>query len=126
MINSFGAMSNFYAQQKQSMVRERYNDIYAHEMAHKSAAGELGGPIVIERDSNGIPVGGHVNITMPVLDKNNPENTIKHADKVIKSAMAPSDPSAQDYRVAAAAKSVKSQAIAEKNKQSGQKLNLFA
>lgn len=91
-------------------IREQYNEIYSHELAHKNAAGSLAGPIVIEKDSNGIPVGGHVSIKMPVLDKNNPEQTIQQADIVIKAAMAPSDPSSQDYKVAAQAESIKAQA----------------
>ena len=95
---------------QQQAIRQRYNEIYAHELAHKKAAGSLAGPIVIEKDANGIPVGGHVSIAMPSLDKEHPERTIQHADVVIKSAMAPSDPSAQDYRVASQAKAIKFQA----------------
>lgn len=95
---------------KSQLIRKNYDEIYAHELAHKQAGGSLAGPIVIEKNSEGIPVGGHVSIKMPVLNKENPEETIAQADTVIKSAMAPSDPSAQDYRVAAQAKSIKSQA----------------
>jgi len=95
---------------RQQAIRQRYNEIYAHELAHKNSAGSLAGPIVIEKDSNGIPVGGHVSIQMPVIDKAHPEKTIKHADTVIKSALAPSDPSAQDYKVASEAKAIKSKA----------------
>ena len=91
-------------------IRNRYNEIYAHELAHKNAAGSLAGSIVIEKNSQGIPVGGHVSIKMPVLDKNNPQATINHANTVIKAALAPSDPSDQDYRVAAQAKNIKFQA----------------
>ena len=95
---------------EQQAIRERYNEIYAHELAHKNAAGSLAGPIVIEKDSNGVPIGGHVSIKMPVLDKNNPEKTIEQANTVIKAAMAPSDPSGQDYKVAAQAERIKAQA----------------
>lgn len=95
---------------EQQAIRERYNEIYAHELAHKNAAGSLAGPIVIEKDSNGVPIGGHVSIKMPVLDKNNPEKTIEQANTVIKAAMAPSDPSGQDYKVAAQAEGIKAQA----------------
>ena len=65
---------------------------------------------------------------MPVLDKNDPDKTIKHAETVIRSAMAPGDPSEQDYKVAAEARAIKSQAESEKNKPvgQGQKLNLIA
>ena len=113
-------------QQRNAMIQQRHNEIYAHELKHKNAAGSFGGSIVIEKDANGIPVGGHVDIFMPSLDKKNPDKTIKHADTVIKSAMAPHDPSDQDYKVAAQARSVKAEAESYKNKQSGQKLNIMA
>ncbi len=131
MINSLGFRSNLYNQQKQNITKQRYDEIYAHEKAHKDAAGSLGGPIVIEKNSQGIPTGGHVDIKMPVLDKNNPDKTIKHADTVINAAMAPSDPSNQDYKVASEAREIKNQAESCKNcqnetEQPGQKLNLTA
>lgn len=128
MINSLGFGSNLYRQQKQDIIKQRYNEIYAHEQDHKRAAGSLGGSIVIEKNAQGIPTGGHVDIQMPVLDKNNPDKTIEHADTVINAAMAPSDPSEQDYRVAGEAREIKSQAESYKgqNGQTGQKLNLIA
>lgn len=95
---------------KSQLIRKNYNEIYAHELAHKQAGGLLAGPIVIEKNSEGIPVGGHVSIKMPVLNKENPEGTIAQAETVFRSAMAPSDPSAQDYRVAAQAKRIETQA----------------
>ena len=126
MINplSFNATS-FYNQQKKALITQRYNEVYAHEQKQKSAAGSLGGAIFIEKDSQGIPIGGHVDIKMPVLDKKNPDKTIKHADTVIKAAMAPSDPSNQDYKVAEKAKNIKTQAQ-NYQKKSGQKLDIMA
>lgn len=115
MINSLSMFNNLYSQKKQAFVKQRYDEIYAHELAHKSAAGTYGGAIVIEKDSNGIPVGGHVSIQMPTLDKKNLDKTIKHADTVIRAAMAPTDPSSQDYKVAAEARAIRSQALAMKN-----------
>jgi hypothetical protein len=115
MINSLSMFSNLYSQKKQAFVKQRYDELYAHELAHKSAAGTYGGAIVIEKDSNGIPVGGHVSIQMPTLDKKNPDKTIKHTDTVIRAAMAPTDPSSQDYKVAAEARAIRSQALAMKN-----------
>lgn len=108
------------------MINQRYNEIYSHELAHQRAGGSLAGGIVIERDANGIPIGGHVPIKMPVLDKNNPDKTIKDANTVISSAMAPSDPSDQDYRVANQARMIKFQAenYKKEHPQVGQKLNL--
>jgi len=116
------AISAFRNMQQQA-IKQRYNEIYAHELAHKNAAGSFAGSIVIEKDSNGIPTGGHVSIQMPVLDKNHPEKTIKHADVVIKSALAPSDPSEQDYKVAAQAKSIKFKA---QNIQKQNRLDYYA
>lgn len=113
---NFMSVSMFKAQQKQNLIKKNYAEIYAHEAAHKRAAGSLAGPIVIERNSEGIPVGGHVSIQMPSLDKSNPQRTIDQADIVIKSAMAPSEPSAQDYKVAFQAKSIKTQAEKCKDK----------
>lgn len=97
-------------QQKQALIRKNYREIYTHELAHKNAGGSLAGAIVIERNSEGIPVSGHVSIKMPSLNKQNPDETINQADTVIKSAMAPSDPSGQDYRVASQARAIKSKA----------------
>ena len=104
-------------------IREQYNEIYAHELAHKNAAGSLAGPIVIEKDANGVPVGGHVSIEMPKVDPNNPQKAIDQADVVIKSAMAPSDPSEQDYKVASKARAIKTQA---ENVQKQHKLDYYA
>ena len=126
---SFGMSNVQYQQQRQAEIRQRYNDIYAHERKHKNAAGKYGGSIVIEKDANGVPTGGHVNVQMPVLDKQNPQNTIKHADIIIKSAMAPDDPSKQDYKVAAEARGIKAQAKAQQfqnNSQVGSRLNFYA
>lgn len=117
-----GALQSFTAA-KQNLIRKNYNEIYAHELAHKTAGGHLAGAIVIERNSEGIPVGGHVEIKMPSLNPNNPQQTIKDADTVIRSAMAPSDPSGQDYKVAAQARAIKAQAQEMQNKQ---RLNLLA
>ena len=56
----------------------------------------------------------------------NIQKTIDVANTVIKSAMAPFDPSEQDYKVASKAKSVKMQAQAIKDKNTGNKLDYKA
>ncbi|MGN0030519.1 MAG: putative metalloprotease CJM1_0395 family protein [Candidatus Gastranaerophilaceae bacterium] len=109
---------------KQDVINRNYNHIYAHEMAHKTAGGVYAGAISIERNAQGIPVSGHVPIQMPTLDKNNPQKTIEHANTVIRAALAPSDPSAQDYKVAAKAQQIKMQAQAFKAKHQGNKLDI--
>lgn len=104
-------MQQKHEEKKQALIKKNYDEIYAHELAHKMAGGALAGDIVIEKNSQGIPFAGHVAIKMPTLDKNNPEKTIQDADTVIRSALAPSDPSGQDYKVAAQARSIRSQAV---------------
>ncbi len=108
---------------KKNIIKKQEKEIMQHEQAHKSAAGSLAGPIVIEKDSQGVPTGGHVNIKMPVIDKQNPTQTINHAKKVITAALAPNDPSEQDYKVAATADDILSKA---KKLESKNKLNYFA
>ena len=113
---NLASISMMVNQQKQALIHENYNKIYAHEAAHKRAAGSLAGPIVIEKNAEGIPFAGHVSIKMPRLNETNPEETISQANIVIKSALAPSDPSEQDYKVASQAKSIKMQAQNIQNK----------
>lgn len=136
MINSF-RFGNLYSdfagqqakqnnEQRQELINRNYNEIYAHEMAHKSAGGALAGSIVIEKNSDGIPVGGHVAIKMPSLNPDNPQQTIDEANIVIRSAMAPGDPSPQDYKVAAKARQIKAQAQGMLQGDKGKKLNLMA
>ena len=132
MISAVRMFANNYSsaqnQQRQDMINQRYNEIYSHELAHQRAGGSLAGGIVIERDANGIPVGGHVPIKMPSLDRSNPDKTIKDANTVISSAMAPMDPSEQDFKVANQARQIKLQAQNYKNnhQQNGNKLNVIA
>ena len=114
MINATLA-TNHINQQRQALIDKNYNEIYAHELAHQRAGGSFAGGIVIERNAEGIPVGGHVAIQMPTLDKKNPQKTIDHANTVIAAAMAPADPSPQDYNVANQASAIKQQAVAIKN-----------
>lgn len=110
-------------QQKQALIRKNYNEIYAHELAHKNAGGSLAGPIVIEKNQDGIPVGGHVSIKMPKLNKNNPEETIQQANIVMRAALAPGEPSEQDKIVASQARKLKSEAEDVKTEQ---KLDFYA
>ncbi len=132
-INLFYNFTNPFEKQKEqrqaqrdALIKKNYDEIYAHELAHKSAGGSLAGSIVIEKNADGIPVGGHVDIKMPSLDKNNPQKTINDANTVIRSAMAPSDPSAQDFKVKAQAENIKMRAQAVKSNNTGNKLDYNA
>ena len=112
--------------QKDALIQKNYSEIYAHEKAHQNAGGSLAGAIVIEKNEEGIPVGGHVNIKMPSLNPQNPQKTIDDANTVIRAAMAPSDPSSQDYAVAAQAQNIKMRAQALKNEHQGKNLDTIA
>ncbi len=90
--------------------KARYADVYSHELAHKAAAGSFGGAINIDKNAEGLITGGHVDILMPTLDLKNPEKTKNHAQIVFRAAMAPGDPSSQDYKVAFKARSIENAA----------------
>lgn len=109
--------------QKNALIKKNYDEIYSHELAHKLAGGHLAGAIVIEKNSQGIPFAGHVDIKMPKLNPQNPKQTINDANTVINAAMAPADPSGQDYKVAAQALQIKNQAQSIQN---NKRLNLLA
>jgi hypothetical protein len=112
-IAPIGAFNNSYVAPKKKTetnqdfeaYKQKNNDhIMAHEQAHKSAAGALGGSIVIEKNSDGVAFAGHVPIQIPeVTAGGNVEESKKQNEQVKTSALAPSDPSGQDYMVAAQA-----------------------
>lgn len=119
-INKKNSVTNKLQQTKQTLIKKNYNEIYAHEAAHKAAAGSLGGSIHIVNNSAGIPVSGFVPIAMPTIPEKPTQNglkkTIDHAKTVIKAAMAPKDPSAADYQVKAKAESTLNKAKSMKKK----------
>lgn len=104
----------------------RDRDVRAHEQAHASVGGQYAGSphYVYQRGPNGVnyAVGGEVSISLP-RGGGNPEQTIAAAEQVRRAALAPTDPSAQDRRVAAAAASVEQQARAELADQQAQQQN---
>ncbi len=116
-IGAIGAFHNSYIPPKKKMNKEeetrnaefeaykqKTNDhIMNHEHAHQSAAGSLGGGIVIEKDSNGVAFAGHVPIQIPEVNAGNVDTSKKQNEQVKTAALAPSDPSGQDYMVAAQA-----------------------
>ena len=119
---------------KEQVRSKSYADVYRHESAHLAAAGRYASSgIHIDFDGNGFATSGHVNVKMPTLNRDNLDETINHAQTVIKSAEAPAsfdELSGADKAVAAQARGVLSQALALKgqnnNKQQGNKLNLIA
>ena len=66
-------------QEIERLKKENYSRIYSNEAAHKAEAGSLGGPIAIEYNPKGIPVSGHVSISIPAVNKAHHDETIPKA-----------------------------------------------
>jgi len=97
-------------------LRQRDQEVRAHEMAHLAAAGSLavGGMAFSYQtgpDGRQYAVGGEVGIE--VSPGKTPEETIQKAQKTQQAALAPADPSAQDLSVAWAAMQMQMQAQRE-------------
>lgn len=92
--------------------------VKAHEMAHVSAGGGLtgGASFTYTRgpDNKMYAIAGEVSISLQ--KGNTPEETIANARQVRAAAMAPSDPSPQDYKVAANAMKMELEARAWANR----------
>ncbi len=109
-------------------------NVKTHEAAHQAAGGGLAGvasfSYIRGPDNQMYAVAGEVPIRMQ--EGRTPEETIANARQIIAAAMAPADPSTQDYKVAANAFKMeleaKAQAIKlkaqeqEKNKQNNDKI----
>jgi hypothetical protein len=95
----------------------RDREVRAHEQAHVAAGGELitSGPSYTYQtgpDRRRYAVGGEVGIdTSPV--QGDPEATLDKAARIVAAALAPAEPSSQDYRVAAQANQMAAQARVE-------------
>jgi hypothetical protein len=92
---------------KVEKLKARDTAVKAHEQAHLSVAGDLatsGASYTYQQGPDGkqYAVGGEVNIDMSAEDS--PEKTIAKMQRVIAAAMAPADPSSQDYAVASSAR----------------------
>jgi len=100
-------------------------EVRAHEQAHKSAGGSLTGSASFKTirgpDGKSYAVSGEVKIdTSPV--PNNPEATIRKLEQVKRAALAPSNPSGQDRRVAAEAEAKIQAARQEKHEKDAEAL----
>ncbi len=107
------------SQAEERMVQElqkRDKEVKAHEQAHMSAGGRYvrgGASYNYQKgpDGKNYVVGGEVSID--TSEEQDPKATIKKMEVVIRAALAPSNPSAQDRKVAAMAQAKKMQAVAE-------------
>jgi len=102
-------------------VVEKYKEtdraVREHEAQHEMAAGDLasGKSFRTKKGPDGkmYAVAGEVNIDMSV-EKGDPDATIRKMRRVKRAALAPKDPSAQDYKVAQMATNIERQAEQEK------------
>ena len=119
------------AEEKQQVteLKQRDAEVKAHEAAHLSAAGGLargGASYEYQKgpDGRNYAVGGEVSIdSSPVTG--DPNATIAKAQQIRSASLAPSNPSSQDYKVAAKAALMEAEARQElsKNKQHFQNSN---
>ena len=99
-------------------------EVKTHEAAHQAAGGGLVGPAsyTYQRGPDGkmYAIGGEVPISAPT--PSSPEEAIKIAQQLVTAAMAPADPSPQDFAVAASARAMEIQARQELAKEEQEKL----
>ncbi|MBV0933437.1 putative metalloprotease CJM1_0395 family protein [Marinobacterium weihaiense] len=105
--------------QEQKILRElsaRDLEVRQHEMAHQAAGGGHTGAVSYDYqrgpDGRMYAVGGEVSIDTSAVS-GNPRATLEKAEAIIRAAMAPAEPSSQDYRVAASARAMAADARAE-------------
>lgn len=106
-------------------LQQRDREVRAHEQAHKTVGGIYAGnptyKTVRGPDGRSYAVSGEVKIdTSPV--PNNPEATIRKMEQVKRAALAPTNPSAQDRRVASEAEAKIQKARQEKRQQDAEEL----
>jgi hypothetical protein len=91
----------------------RDQEVRAHEQAHSAVGGRYAGApsYTYERGPDGkrYAVGGEVSIDVGAVP-NNPEATLRKMEIVLRAALAPAEPSAQDLRVASQAQAQMTQA----------------
>lgn len=104
-------------QQQIQELKTRDREVRAHEAAHKAAAGPHargGASYTYQRGPDGAryAIGGEVSISLSPIE-GDPEATMRKAQQIRAAALAPAEPSAQDYAVAAQAAQLALQAQAE-------------
>lgn len=113
--NSRGQPMSEEERQQVRELADRDREVRQHESAHKSVGGQYAGGMSFEYeqgpDGQRYAVGGEVSIDISAA--RDPDATIAKMQQVKAAAMAPADPSAQDYKVAAQATQMEAQARQE-------------
>lgn len=102
-------------QAKVQELKQRDAEVRRHEQAHVRAGGTLAGVPSYEyvRGPDGRQYAVNGEVSIDTGEAGTPEATIRKMELVIRAALAPGDPSAQDRAVAAEARQAKVQAEAE-------------
>lgn len=112
-------------QQQVNKLQARDSEVRAHEAAHKAAGGGLAGSASFsyQRGPDGkmYAIGGEVPISFE--KGSTPQETIANARQVVAAAMAPANPSPQDFSVASSARMMELSAQQELVKELQEKLN---
>lgn len=100
---------NELTEEEEKQVQElkaRDQEVRAHENAHKTAGGGYVGSISYDTqtypDGREYAIGGEAQIDASAVP-GNPEATIRKMDIIVRAALAPAEPSSQDYAVARSA-----------------------
>ncbi|SIP91289.1 putative metalloprotease CJM1_0395 family protein [Marinobacterium stanieri] len=105
-------------------LQSRDREVRQHERAHQAAgAGHTGAvSYTFQKGPDGrmYAIGGEVGIDTSAVS-GDPRATLEKAEVIIRAAMAPADPSPQDYRVAASARAMAADARAELQKMETEK-----
>ena len=104
-------------------LQARDSEVRSHESAHQSGGASTGGASYTYQqgpDGKMYAIGGEVSVSMP--SGSTPEETIQNAQAVIAAAMAPSDPSGQDFAVASSARIMMMKAQQQKTKDMQEKM----
>ena len=98
--------------QQVEKLKQQERQVIAHEMAHKTAGGQYAGAVSYQYttgpDRQSYIAGGEVSID--TSEAKTPEETVQKMEQVKAAALAPADPSSQDYSVAASAMRIEQKA----------------
>ncbi len=106
-------LDNELSEEEQKIVDELEatdREVRSHEQAHKTVGGAYAGAISYETttgpDGREYAIAGEVQIDASPIP-GNPEATVRKLDVVIRAALAPAEPSSQDFAVARAAQAAR-------------------
>ncbi len=108
-------------------LKQRDREVRAHEQAHVAAAGDLvrkGASYEYKTGPDGqrYAVSGEVSIDTSEVE-GDPDATLRKAERIRRAALAPADPSSQDYRVASEASAMAAKARQDISQEQNEGLN---